>query len=768
MRLGSAIMLVVLLPSMLAFVNVKLVKATGTIYIKADGSVDPPDAPVQRAGNIYTLKGNITTDADGILIERDNITLDGGGYTLQGAPGWPFQNGTRILKSINVTIQNMRIENFANGIVLDNSSHCMILDNVLMSNGAGVWLAYSSNNTIRANCATDHHAAAIYLWPASTDNNILENNLTNDYFGIMAYGSRNSFCRNNISNCWYGIDLAYGLNNTISNNTFSSAGLSVFSCFRNTVEQNIVNGKPLVYLEEMSNYTVGDAGQVILVNCDSIRVNGLNLSDTMYGLELWGTNNSRVTQNTMRANKWGGIYLWSSFGNIFEKNNITGNLYHGIHFYASSNNLLKNNTMADNSIFGFFIDGSELSHFIHNIDVSNTIEGKPIYYWINQTDRTVPSDAGCVALVNCTRMIVQNLTISRNAQAITLAFTANSTITQNNVTMNEYGISLIESSGNLISQNNITKDWNGILLRSSSNNTIQENQIAWSNYHGLVAFSSSQNIIVRNSFAKDWYGIWLESSSNNWIYHNHFIDNTNQLFTRGSVNVWDNGYPSGGNHWSNYNGTDRYGGQYQNLTGSDGIGDTPYAIDANNNDRYPLRTHDVATTSVKPSKSIVGQGDPVSICVTAENHGYSSESFNVTVYADSIVIAFAGVTLAEGKSTIITFIWNTTDSARGDYIISTAADAVPGETQIGDNHFTGDEIRVGISGDMNGDELVDLKDVYTVGRAFGSARNETDGSYWHTPCHSCCPHSPNCDLNDDGKIDLRDYYATCKNFGKSW
>jgi len=444
MRLGSTIMLVVLLSNMLAFVNVKLVKATGTIYIKADGSVDPPDAPIQRAGNIYTLKGNITTDADGIVIERDNMTLDGGGYTLQGAPGWPYQNGTRILKSINVTIQNMRIENFANGIVLDNSSHCMILDNVLISNGAGVWLAYSSNNTI------------------------------------------------------------------------------------------------------------------------------------------------------------------------------------------------------------------------------------------------------------------------------------------------------------------------------------QENQIAWSNYHGLVAFSSSRNLIVRNSFAKDWYGVWLESSSNNWIYHNHFIDNTNQLFTRGSVNVWDNGYPSGGNHWSNYNGTDRYGGQYQNLTGSDGIGDIPYAIDANNNDRYPLRTHDVATTSVKPSKSIVGQGDPVFICVTAENHGYSSESFNVTVYADSIVIAFAGVTLAEGKSTIITFIWNTTDSARDDYIISAVADAVPGETQIGDNHLTGDEIRVGISGDVNGDGLVDLKDVYTVGRAFGSARNETDGSYWHTPRHSCCPHSPNCDINDDGKVDLKDYYTTCKNYGKSW
>jgi len=54
------------------------------------------------------------------------------------------------------------------------------------------------------------------------------------------------------------------------------------------------------------------------------------------------------------------------------------------------------------------------------------------------------------------------------------------------------------------------------------------------------------------------------------------------------MNVWDDSYPSGGNYWSNYAGTDLYSGPYQNITGSDGIGDTPYIIDANNRDNYPL------------------------------------------------------------------------------------------------------------------------------------------------------------------------------------
>jgi hypothetical protein len=63
------------------------------------------------------------------------------------------------------------------------------------------------------------------------------------------------------------------------------------------------------------------------------------------------------------------------------------------------------------------------------------------------------------------------------------------------------------------------------------------------------------------------------------IYHNNFIDNTLQVYSFESLNVWDDGYPSGGNYWSDYTGTDGNG---------DGIGDTPYTIDVNNIDHYPL------------------------------------------------------------------------------------------------------------------------------------------------------------------------------------
>ena len=56
-------------------------------------------------------------------------------------------------------------------------------------------------------------------------------------------------------------------------------------------------------------------------------------------------------------------------------------------------------------------------------------------------------------------------------------------------------------------------------------------------------------------------------------------------------NTWDNGYPSGGNYWSDYTGNDSFSGPNQDLPGSDGIGDTPYNITGytpNDQDRYPL------------------------------------------------------------------------------------------------------------------------------------------------------------------------------------
>jgi nitrous oxidase accessory protein NosD len=69
-------------------------------------------------------------------------------------------------------------------------------------------------------------------------------------------------------------------------------------------------------------------------------------------------------------------------------------------------------------------------------------------------------------------------------------------------------------------------------------------------------------------------------SSTNTFFHNTLINNTVRVYrTLGDANTWDDGYPSGGNYWGDYEGVDANG---------DGIGDTPYVIDGSNVDRFPL------------------------------------------------------------------------------------------------------------------------------------------------------------------------------------
>jgi len=82
-RITSGTMLVLLLLSMLTLTfHIQVGKASGTIYIRGDGSIDPPTAPISTVDNVtYTFTGNIN---DFLVIERSNIIVDGAGYTLYG------------------------------------------------------------------------------------------------------------------------------------------------------------------------------------------------------------------------------------------------------------------------------------------------------------------------------------------------------------------------------------------------------------------------------------------------------------------------------------------------------------------------------------------------------------------------------------------------------------------------------------------------------------------------------------------------------------
>jgi parallel beta-helix repeat protein len=121
------------------------------------------------------------------------------------------------------------------------------------------------------------------------------------------------------------------------------------------------------------------------------------------------------------------------------------------------------------------------------------------------------------------------------------------------------------------------------LLARSDGNRFEANTANNNTHAGFHLGLSSNNTITGNTASHNEYGICYgttdEGSPNNRIYHNNFVNNLQHVNILTTVNTWDDGYPSGGNYWSDYVGVDANG---------DGIGDTPYVIDENNVDRFPL------------------------------------------------------------------------------------------------------------------------------------------------------------------------------------
>jgi len=194
-----------------------------------------------------------------------------------------------------------------------------------------------------------------------------------------------------------------------------------------------------------------------------------------------------------------------------------------------------------------------------------------------------------INLFSRTGVIIKNIEIKNFDHGIYLHESSGISISGNTIMSNTYcGVVLMSSNNILIFKNSITDNRDGIDGYDSSYNTISQNLIAENGYSGIILYNSSStyNIVSANVITYNNIGLLLIGDYN-IVYHNDFIDNTNQGLDWRCFNTWDNGYPSGGNYWSDYIGTDEKSGPNQDQLGSDGIGDIPYMIEGNR-DRYPL------------------------------------------------------------------------------------------------------------------------------------------------------------------------------------
>jgi parallel beta-helix repeat protein len=188
-----------------------------------------------------------------------------------------------------------------------------------------------------------------------------------------------------------------------------------------------------------------------------------------------------------------------------------------------------------------------------------------------------------IHLSNASYSIIESNYIANNFEGIRINGGFNNTIIGNTITNNsDNGISVFfNTRNNLISGNKITNNWVGVLFQLySSSNTLSENFITANNGMGIWLDGGSNNRIIRNNITDNAKGVFISATKNSTVYHNNFVNNTFHVYIYGNdpvISMWDNGVQ--GNYWDTYTGVDNDG---------DGIGETPYVIDENNQDNYSL------------------------------------------------------------------------------------------------------------------------------------------------------------------------------------
>ncbi|MFQ5884209.1 MAG: nitrous oxide reductase family maturation protein NosD [Thermoplasmata archaeon] len=196
---------------------------------------------------------------------------------------------------------------------------------------------------------------------------------------------------------------------------------------------------------------------------------------------------------------------------------------------------------------------------------------------------------------------IVNATLSNNRDNIDVRYCSNILVvgstfwgnrTVDQVLFAMDGVYMAQSNNVTVTKNRFSAFYQTpIDVVDGSNITITENVI-WDSWIGMELLQGVSNATVRdNTLVNNDWGILVTWGANNLsLYHNVLVNNTVQATDAlGPENSWDNGYPSGGNYWSDYTGLDNWSGPNQDICPDpDGIGDTPYIIDVDSRDRYPL------------------------------------------------------------------------------------------------------------------------------------------------------------------------------------
>jgi parallel beta-helix repeat protein len=612
------------------------------IEIDGDGGFTAANGVTSGTGidsDPYVIEGYEIDAGEGVGILVSNTSAH---FVVRSCYVHSGTTGIQFYSVSNGSVLSCVAEDNYESIVLISSDNSSVVGNTVSAMTWGIAVGLSADCLVKWNDVfSDEEASSIYV-SASESVVVEQNNITAlSSHGIWVSTSANCTILNNGL-----VEVDLLLDESVSchlwNNSIVLSGIALVGSAAEHVNShdipsnNTANGLPIVYLASVENeaFDISGAGQVLVADCSDIEVTNGGISDIDNFLEpAWnagcivsilssnvtvsnctftncsiGVGIEKSTRVTVTGchmvDSWYGVDAWNSEYVTVDNCTMTWSNPDwevGVGFRECNYSGVSDSQILEAGLWGVTIFGS------HDMSVLNTTI-------TNATQSCISAGSYLIPTYNLT---FRNCTLTGALwNAFELRDISDALIDGNTMIDFLRAIELQNSMNVTISNNTVmTCSWSGMSFYSASNCTVADNMIA-GNREGISAdFDSFDLTIVRNSIAMNDFG--LDSSSLGLtVYHNDFYSNDWNVYSTRAGGIWSLTYPGGGNYWDGYAGQDVFSGPAQDIPGSDGLGDTPFAIPVylGDFDSYPLMEPFLGPLDTGPTaKATVspGQGDTV-------------------------------------------------------------------------------------------------------------------------------------------------------------
>jgi len=443
------------------------------------------------------------------------------------------------------------------GIYTEEWASDIVIKNSTFTNDICLRLRYANHVSV-SNCSITSSASlypGVHLYNSNYVN-LAKLSVKNGMAGILAVESHHTTIKDcDVFSNYYGIDIIASKylvlrNNSIYNNIygFHMGSLVSFDDYLHDIDtSNTIDSKPMYYLRNASDLMFDGSegiGFLGFVECDNITVKNFNMSNSGNGLIFAGSRDCTVSQSIFTNNLMGIDCVWSFNISITDCVCDNTEMGYGIWISYSSHMIMRNNkiiTGGEPFEFGFGVYGDTFEDFIQDIDKSNTINEKPIYYLVGEENIriTKSTEVGYLALVDCRNAKVINVVLTNNEQGLLLVNTTGF-IRGCRFSYNYAGIQILGDAKITIFSCTVNHNLDGLYMEQASNVSVIRCRVTKSSIYGIYFYNSHDILIIGCNIADNgFYGIIYEHSFSNVICFNAFLNNGyGEIEIR--YNCWEN------------------------------------------------------------------------------------------------------------------------------------------------------------------------------------------------------------------------------------